>query len=532
MYFSEKVEMQKQKEKKKFLWAITTYFAEGFPYSLVRQVSSVYFKDNGASLQAIGLTSLYGLPWVLKFLWAPFVDEFSTKRNWLLTMEILLTGAVVLVAIASTFSSPLVPVAVLFLLTATLSATHDISIDGFYLENMNREEQAKYVGFQAMSYRIALIVGGGGIVLVSDYLNWWAAFLLAAVMIGGLLAFHNFYLPRTETARKKTSEMLLYLKKKRIWISVIIVGTAVFFIQSIWQKEITENPTGKLAFYFQKIGFPGLIVICLFLFLVILAVNLKRIKNKLYTSRSFYALAFVDYLDQPKIGIILSFIVLYRTGESFILNMLYPFLRDIGISRAEYGLAYGTFGIVASITGGLLGGKLISKFSLKKVIWPLVLSQNVLNFIYMFIAHIHRDTLVLRPLLQDKIALDISGVFSLRLSSLVDLHHHLYLLRVESADIVLVTMLVVIEAFGAGLGTAAFMVFIMRTCKSQYKAAHMSIATSIMGISATLAGVFSGFIASWAGFTLFFGFTFLATIPSMSLIPFLPYLTDSTAKTR
>lgn len=148
----------------------------------------------------------------------------------------------------------------------------------------------------------------------------------------------------------------------------------------------------------------------------------------------------------------------------------------------------------------------------------------------MFIAHMYRDTLTLRPLLLDKTAIDVASVFNLRLSSMVDLYHHLYLLKVGSADFVLVTVMVVIEAFGAGLGTAAFMVFIMRTCKSQYKAAHMSIATSIMGISATLAGVFSGFIASWAGFTLFFGFTFLATIPSMSLIPFLPYLTDPAAK--
>ena len=61
-------------------WVGTLYFAEGFPYSLVRQISTVYFKDFGASLQAVGLTSLYGLPWVLKFAWAPLADAFATKR--------------------------------------------------------------------------------------------------------------------------------------------------------------------------------------------------------------------------------------------------------------------------------------------------------------------------------------------------------------------------------------------------------------------------------------------------------------------
>jgi len=518
--------MQEIKGKKKFVWAFSTYFAEGFPYSIVRQVSSVFFKDNGASLQAIGLTSLYGLPWVLKFLWAPFVDEFSTKRNWLLSMEICLTGVLLLVALGSTLPNPLTLVAFLFLVTALISATHDISIDGFYLENMNREEQAKYVGFQAMSYRIALIAGGGGIVLVSGLTGWWSAFLLATIVIGGLLAFHSVYLPNIEKERKKASELFLYFKKPRIWLVIAITGAGAFLIQSLWQEEIKSNPSGVLATYFRKIGFPGLIVICLFLILIILAANLKKIKHKLYSSKSFYALAFVDYLDQPKIAIILSFIVLYRTGESFILNMLYPFLRDIGITRAEYGIAYGTFGIFASITGGLLGGKLISKYTLKKVIWPLVLSQNMLNLFYMFIAFNYRDTLVNRTLLKFNAAGNLSQFFSFDFSPLQEFHRNLFALGAERADVSIVTVLVVIEAFGAGLGTAVFMVFIMRTCKSKYKAAHMSIATSIMGISATLAGVFSGFLASWAGFTLFFGFTFLATIPSMSLIPFLPYLRD------
>ena len=59
------------------LWAITTYFAQGFPYSLVRQISTVFFKDHGASLQALGLTALYRIPWVIKFLWAPLADAYA-----------------------------------------------------------------------------------------------------------------------------------------------------------------------------------------------------------------------------------------------------------------------------------------------------------------------------------------------------------------------------------------------------------------------------------------------------------------------
>ncbi|MCP4151436.1 MAG: AmpG family muropeptide MFS transporter, partial [bacterium] len=281
--------MQKKRFVPKFVWAFSTYFAEGFPYSIVRQISSVFFKDNGASLQAIGLTSLYGLPWTLKFLWAPFVDEFSTKRNWLLFTEIFLTAALVLISLASLLPDALPVVAPLFLIVALISATHDISIDGYYLENMNREEQAKYVGFQSMSYRIALIVGGGGIVYVSGVTSWWAAFLLSTVILGGLLIFHSLFLPKTESPRKNASELLLLIRKKRIWLPVLAIAGAIFFIQLLWKKEIAANPSGILATYFKRIGLPGLIVICLFIALTVVALNLKRIKRNLYSSKSFYA---------------------------------------------------------------------------------------------------------------------------------------------------------------------------------------------------------------------------------------------------
>ncbi len=509
-------------------WITTTYFAEGFPYSVVRQISSVFFKDSGASLQAIGMTSLYGLPWVLKFLWAPFVDEFSTKRRWLLFMEACLTAVIFLMATGSTLPRALPVVAVLFLVTAILSATHDISIDGFYLEALDRHEQAKYVGFQAMSYRIALIAGGGGIVFFSGLTSWWGAFLLASAIMGLLLIYHTLKLPRIEQPRRSASAMLIVFRKPLTWFIVVAVALGAAGFQQLSGSSLGESG-GLTGLLFRKIGLPGIMAIGLLLVMAILAVNVPRLKRRLYASDSFYALAFVDYLDQPKVGIILSFVVLYRTGESFLLNMLYPFFRDIGISRAQYGLAYGTFGIAASIAGGLLGGWLISRFGLRKVIWPMVLSQNLLNLLYMALAFFYQGSTLQRALLQGELARKIPALLSGTLLSPVQIAQSLQGLQAHAASPYLVTIFIILEAFGAGLGTAVFMVFIMRTCKPRYKAAHMSIATSIMQISATLAGVFSGFLAAWLGFAFFFGFTFLATVPGMALIFFLPYLDNTTA---
>jgi len=504
----------------------TLYFAEGFPYSVVRQISTVFFKDSGASLQAIGLTSLYGLPWTLKFLWSPFIDQFATKRRWLLAAELALAVATVIMALGAAAPQALDIVAGLFLLTALLSATHDIAIDGFYLEALDRQEQARFVGFQAMSYRLAMIAGGGGIVTLSGYTNWSTAFGVAAVILFGLWLIHSRCLPRVEQTRRPMAELWRLLRRPAIQRTAAGILLAVLIVAAAGRLGWLDTPAAGFHAAVDTLGSAGLVSAVLLLAMLALAFNLGRIKRRLYASDSFYALAFVDYLDQPKMTIILTAIVLWRAGESFLLNMAYPFLSDAGVTRAQYGLIYGTFGIIASITGGLLAGWLIARFGLRRMIWPCALSQNLLNLLYMFLAWHYVPQCTSRGNLAMEMAANLYQVPFLWAQRLVDM------VQTPAAwfpDLNIVAVLIVLEAFGAGMGTAAFMVFIMRTCKPGYKAAHMAIATSIMTVGATSAGIFSGILAGWLGYPAFFGFTFLVTLPSMALLLFLPYLDGSSA---
>ena len=97
----------------------TTYFAEGYPYALVNNLADIMFKQLGASLEVVGLTSLFHLPWNLKFVWGPFVDEYGTKRGWLLTTELAVVVITALIALAASFDfSSLWPLAVGFLVLA------------------------------------------------------------------------------------------------------------------------------------------------------------------------------------------------------------------------------------------------------------------------------------------------------------------------------------------------------------------------------------------------------------------------------
>ncbi len=477
-------------------WVITTYFAEGFPYSLVRQISTVYFKDHGASLQAVGLTSLYGLPWVLKLLWAPFCDAYETKRKWLLWAEGALAAAAVLMALASSADRALTFGSAVFLVMAFLAATHDIAIDGYYLEALDRKSQAAFVGYQAMAYRLALIAGGGGIVAFSGLTSWLGGFTLAAAILLGLLVFHALFLPRREERKKPIHDLArLAAKRSTLYLSLAVALCSLAGFAA-WRLLPVRKILSPLRPAFEKLGLPGTITILLFLALLALLAAMPRLKKLAGRSGSAYGTAFLDWLDQPRIGAVLAFLCTYRTGESFLLAMVYPLLKDIGITRTQYGVIYGTFGIAASIIGSILGGHLIGKFGLRKVIWPLMLAQNVPHLLYMALAW--------------------------RYVALIG-HPDL-----GAANPYLASCFVVLEAFGAGMGTAAFMVFIQRTCKATFKAAHFSIATSIMNVSSTLAGVLSGFLAASLGYPAFFAFTFLVTVPSMALVPFLPHLREET----
>jgi PAT family beta-lactamase induction signal transducer AmpG len=467
---------------------LSIYFAEGFPYGLVRLMSTAYFKDHGASLQAIGLTSLFGIPWTLKFLWGPFVDAYATKRRWLLTLELAIVAGLVLLGIASQTPAPLVAGAAVFLVLAFLAATHDIAIDGYYLEALDQTDRARYVGLQSAAYRIAMITGGGGIAWICGRFSWLIGYLVAATVFFAVWAVNNARLARIEQPKRPAAELLRYLVRPRHLVVVMAATAAVVGLWAALRSDALASVSGPL----RQVSAPMWVVLVLLLVLSVVAVRAPALKRHLYASDSTYALAFVDYLDRPRIGLVLAFIATFRIGEALLQNMAYPFLKDIGITLAQYGLAHNTFGIISTIIGSILGGVLIARYGLKRCIWPFVLALNSLNFLYLLLALKYRDILA-NP-------------------------------DAGRADFLLVCLLISAEALGAGFGNAAFTVFIMRTTKSRFKAAHFAIGTGLMNIAGTLAGVVSGFLASAVGFPIYFGLTIMLALPNMAMIPWLPYL--------
>jgi PAT family beta-lactamase induction signal transducer AmpG len=473
------------------LWVSSTYFAEGFPYAVVNNIADILFKELGASLQVVGLTSLFHLPWNFKFLWGPFVDNYETKRRWLLATEVVILVLLVVIALlAAGRGVALWPLAIGFVILALLSATHDIAIDGFYMEVLDGEEQSKFVGYRAAAYRIAVLVIGGPLVAVSAWFGWTVGLALAAGIMLALLAYHSYALPRTERAKQPWQALARALVSWRVlplWLTAaaLIVLEQRFALATALSFRF--EALVRTAPWLAEIGIGGWAVIGLALALVLLFPIVRgRLRKHREGASSAYAESFVSFLAQPKVGIMLAFVILFRTGESFLQKMRWPFFDDVvQLPLDVYGVANGTVGVLASFVATIIGGRLIARDGLRRWIWPFMLAQNLLNLLYVGLA------LVPDP---------------------------------ASVSTAAVATIIAIEHAGAGLGTAVFMVYLMRTCDPAHKAGHFAIVSALMSLSFTVAGVASGFLADAIGFANYFGFTFLATIPSMLLIFFIPHL--------
>lgn len=459
------------------LWVSSTYFAEGFPYSVVHQLAEVLFKEAGASLQAIGLTALFHLPWNLKFLWGPLLDAFSTKRAWMVGTEMAIVVVLAGLAVVSPMPAVLTLASVLFVVLAVLAATHDVAIDGYYLEALDTEGQSRFVGYRATAYKIAMMVVAGPLLWMIGRTGWVIGFLATAAIMLLLLGYHAAFLPRVERPRQPFAVLVRASARPRALVGgALVVGIVLI------ARQLLPALQARLPLALQRISAAEWIALGLLASLLVALSGLPRIRSRLEGRDSFYANAFVSFLEQAQVGRILAFVILFRAGESFLLKMRYPFLRDTGMTMEQFAFASGTVGLIASFVATLLGGYLISRDGLRRWIWPFVLAQNALNLLYLGLA------------------------------------------RADAPGLLALTTVISVEAFGAGLGTAVFMVYLMRCCRPEHRAAHMALLTALMSLSFTLAGVASGFLAEAMGFANYFGFTFLATIPAMALVPFLPHV--------
>ncbi|MGW6725498.1 MFS transporter [Nocardia sp. NPDC055029] len=158
------------------------YFAQGLPFGFFTQALPVVLRESGYSLVAISASGVLFLPWALKFLWAPYVDRYGTRRTWLLVLQ-LSAAAVAMVLAVLDLSSSLRWLFVGIVVVNLLSATQDVATDGLAVRLLGPRQRGLGNGIQVGAYRIGMIVGGGALLWMFAVSGWRMLFLAMAVLI-------------------------------------------------------------------------------------------------------------------------------------------------------------------------------------------------------------------------------------------------------------------------------------------------------------------------------------------------------------
>ncbi|MBI5056870.1 MAG: AmpG family muropeptide MFS transporter [Nitrospirae bacterium] len=168
-------------------------FSCGLPLLLTITVLQAWMKEEGVDLTVIGIMSLVGLPYTVKFLWAPVMDRFTLpflgrRRGWLLIAQIALICSIICLGLTSPGKNPWM-VAIAAMLVTFFSASQDIVVDAYRREDLTDAELGLGSSLYVNGYRVGMLLASGGGLIMADHMSFQMVYLImAACMLPGVAA--------------------------------------------------------------------------------------------------------------------------------------------------------------------------------------------------------------------------------------------------------------------------------------------------------------------------------------------------------
>ena len=380
-------------------------FSSGMPLFLTSKTLQAWMTVENVDLSTIGLFSLVGLPYSLKFLWSPLLDRFALpllgrRRGWLITLQIGLLLAIACMGLQQP-KQALQLLVINALVISFLSASQDVVVDAYRADVLKPLEMGIGTAVYVTGYRIALLLAGALALILADIVSWSVVyFSMAGCMVLGILG--TLFAQEPEELNPPTSI-----------------------------KEAVILPFGE---FFQRQGlFQGFLI--------------------------------------------LLFIILYKLGDAFLNNMSTSFLLQTGFTQTDIGTIQGGMGLIATIIGTLAGGALLSQIGINRSLWIFGILQALSNLSYLVLASVGKN--------------------------------YQFLLAAIN-----------IENFCAGLGTAAFVAFLMSLCEQRFSATQYALLSSFIAVSRDILVAPAGALAKITGWSFFFVISFFAALPGILLLPF------------
>jgi MFS transporter, PAT family, beta-lactamase induction signal transducer AmpG len=472
--------------RRKLFWVALLYFSEGLPLGVFYDIFPVYFRQQGVNLADIGLLSLLGLAWTVKFLWAPLVDWVRHHRRWVCGANAGMAAVFAFFAFGS--ADVFGPWSWIAIGAFTfLSATNDIATDGYTIELLDRREYGLANGFRIGFYRVGMIFAGV-MLMVSGWHGWPLAYTLGAAVFScnalmALLAPPEQ--PRAAPTATVRTELGL-LRAQPLWgaaLALVIAGLLWPALAPIAKAAgWAEVAAWSKAWWFRGAIPVGL----MFLGAALMVTAANHPRAQLMREGPVFG-AWVELLSRPGMIGVLIFILLFKLGDSSMGFMVKPFWVDSGFSNPQIGLVSVNIGLALSIAGGLLGGWYVDTRGIFKGLWVLGIWQALSNLGYAAAAAV--------------VPAAAQG------SDVAVIHQAM----VYSAS--------ALESLTGGLGNGAFLAFLMAITSRAKATTEYAILSSIFAFSRAVAGWAGGIGAQEMGYANYFFLTFWLSFPAYFLLP-------------
>ncbi len=287
--------------KKKLLIFLPIGFFSGLPLLLTSATLGTWLADLGVNKTTIGLFALVGLPYALKFLWAPLLDisifkmlsnRIGIRRSWIILMQIFICINIFLIGNIDPIENTKI-LALAALALAFFSASHDVAIDAWRIEVHKKNEYGLGAAMYVTGYRIALLVAGAGTLILAEFFSWKISFITLAAMFPFGIALVSFC---------NIKERLPHYDSYRT----------------------------NYKFFFKE-----------------------RVIGPLK-----------DFMKKNNWLLVLIFIALFKWGDALLGVLSQPFMLEIGFSKSEIAAISKLYGLGATLMGLFLGGLVILKLGI------------------------------------------------------------------------------------------------------------------------------------------------------------------------
>ncbi|KAF0111476.1 MAG: MFS transporter PAT family beta-lactamase induction signal transducer AmpG [Rhodospirillaceae bacterium] len=306
-------------------------FASGLPLALTTGTLAIWMARAGVDKTTIGLFALVGVPYALKFLWAPLVDRMrlpfltarlGRRRGWAVFTQGMLMASLLALGASHPVSTPWLT-AFLAMAVAFCSASQDIVVDAYRIDILTERQQGAGAAVTQAGYRLGLLASGAGALFLADHLSWPTVYaimaLLMTVGVGAILL--------SPEPHGEKPPLPLFPRRER-WRA--------------WWREAVLAP-------------------------------------------------FTDFLQRPGAFTILAFVLLYKFGDVFAGVMANPFYVDIGFTNSEIASISKLFGLLATLAGVFIGGAVVSRYGVLKSLLGCGVLQMASNLMFSVQAVVGHD---------------------------------------------------------------------------------------------------------------------------------------------